>query len=215
MGDVAHVDHMDIPTNGFQDPQITEVNGETSSKTDRLPVTVTKPIPYTFDLGHLTCFDANPLKSFPTTTDIDSTARDCAQSILNQLLTTCPINSTPDGVHVSLPQPTFLLPREKPVPTPKEETTWQKFAKKKGIAPKKREGKTVYDEATGEWVPKYGYKGVNKKGENEWLVEVDEKKEKATGEAGDVRRERRAERKERVKRQERKERSNVAKNMKK
>jgi hypothetical protein len=30
----------------------------------------------------------------------------------------------------------------------------------------------VYDEETGEWVPKWGYKGANKKGENEWLVEL-------------------------------------------
>ena len=30
----------------------------------------------------------------------------------------------------------------------------------------------MYDEETGEWVPKWGYKGANKKAENEWLVEL-------------------------------------------
>lgn len=66
----------------------------------------------------------------------------------------------------------------------------------------------VYDEEKGEWVPKYGYKGKNRDGEEDWLVEVDEKKEARLGEAGDVRKEKRAERKERVKRQERKMRAN-------
>jgi len=45
------------------------------------------------------------------------------------------------------------------------------FAKKKGIQ-KVKTPNTVYDEETGEWVPKWGYKGANKKSENEWLVEL-------------------------------------------
>lgn len=174
----------------------------------RAPITVTKPIPYTFDLGNLLCNDTNPLPRDASNEDITSTARDCAQSLLNQLLTTCPINSTPEGVHLSLPTPNTQLPREKNVPAPKEPTTWEKFAKKKGITAKKREGNKVYDEATGEWVPKWGYGGRNKGVEDSWLVEVDEKKELAEGKAGDVRSEKRAERKERVKRQERRERGN-------
>ena len=52
----------------------------------------------------------------------------------------------------------------------------------------------VYDEATGEWVPKWGYKGINKKGDDDWIVEVDEKKERerkeGTERQGDGRRER-------------------------
>ena len=65
-------------------------NGTTSK---RLPVTVTKPIPYTFDLGNLLCTDANPL---PPTAELDedtikAAARDCAQVLINQLLSTCAI----------------------------------------------------------------------------------------------------------------------------
>ncbi len=56
-------------------------------------------------------------------------------------------------------------------------TKWQQFAAKKGIKAKRKEGKMVLDEDTSEWVPKYGYKGINKKGESDWLVEVDEKRE--------------------------------------
>ncbi|KAK5008612.1 Rhodanese- sulfurtransferase, partial [Cryomyces antarcticus] len=95
---------------------------------------------------------------------------------------------------------------------PKAPTKWEQFAAKKGIKDAKRgEGKKVYDEASGEWVPKWGYKGKNKEGEGDWLVEVDDAKETRTGEAGDKRREGRAERKEGVRRNERRMRANERK----
>lgn len=75
----------------------------------------------------------------------------------------------------------------------------------------------VYDEAKGEWVPKWGYKGKNKDGEGEWIVEVDEKKEKEVVGRGDgsaVRGEGRRERMEKVRRNERKERANDRKGRK-
>jgi regulator of ribosome biosynthesis len=109
---------------------------------------------------------------------------------------------------LNLPAASTPLPREKPIPEAKPPTKWELFAKKKGIQDKKREGKMVYDEASGEWVPKWGYKGKNKEGENDWLVEVDAEKERETGEAGDKRAENRADRKERARRNERKQRAN-------
>lgn len=70
----------------------------------------------------------------------------------------------------------------------------------------------VYDEASGEWVPKWGYKGKNKRGENEWLVEVDEKmwkKEEGLSKEGKgIRGEGRRERVDRIKRNERRMRAN-------
>lgn len=145
-----------------------------------------KPQPYTFDLGHLLCNDANPLPTLPSSSDtaareaiLSTTARDCAQALINQLLTTCTIARAPDdgSLQITLPAPETRLPREKPVPKEKEKTKWERFAEKKGIKGKKREGKLAYDEASGEWVPKYGYKG--KKTDNgDWLVEVDEKAER-------------------------------------
>ena len=73
-----------------------------------------------------------------------------------------------------------------------------------------------YDEATGEWVPKWGYKGSNKGVENDWIVEVDEKKEKERkgsekGSGKDemsIRGDSRRERLERIKRGDRKMRAN-------
>ncbi|KAK8204325.1 Rhodanese-related sulfurtransferase [Zalaria obscura] len=209
-----------VTTNGEVDTEMADgedaaASATAQSKPGRLPITVSKPTPFTFDLGNLLCNDANPLppSSEITESDISAAARDCAQGLLNQLLSTCPITRSADSTSVMLniPAPTTPMPREKPVPAEKALTKWQEFAKKKGIKDKKRDTKLVYDEASGEWVPKWGYKGKNKEGENDWLVEVDDDKEKKTGVAGDARKERREERKERIRRQERKMRANERK----
>lgn len=180
----------------------------------RPSIIVEKPIPYTFDLGHLLLNDSNPIAPNATEADLLANGRDCAQALINQLLLTCAISSTDDGVHINLPAPSTPMPREKAIPKEKEQTKWEKFAAKKGIQAKKRDGKLVYDESSGEWVPKYGYKGANKKGESDWLVEVDGDKETETGEAGDARKEKRAERMDRIKRQERKMRANQKRGVK-
>jgi regulator of ribosome biosynthesis len=180
-------------------------------------VTVDKPTPFTFDLGNLLANDPNPVElndSDNLEQVLAANARDAAQALINQLLSTCEIKSTTEGVHLVLPATSTPIPREKPIPADKEPTKWELFAKKKGIKDKKRDGKLVYDEATGEWVPKWGYKGKNKEGENDWLVEVDDKKEKETGEAHDARADSRRERKEKVRRNERLQRSNERKTRK-
>jgi len=178
-----------------------------STATGRLPIAVNKPTPFTFDLGNLLANDPNPVEAVDEEA-LAATARDAAQALINQLLSTCEVKSTTEGVHLVLPAPTTALPREKPIPKAKEQTKWERFAAKKGIKDKKRDGKLVYDEASGEWVPKWGYKGKNKELDNQWLVEVDEKKEAKTGEAHDLRAESRHDRKERVRRNERKQRAN-------
>lgn len=121
--------------------------------------------PYTFDLGHLLCEDTNPLPAVTDArareTQLATRAQQCAQALLHQILTTCPITRAEDdgNLQVTLPAPHTALPREKPVPQAKEKTKWERFAEKKGIKAKKRDGKLAFDEATGEWAPKYGYKG--------------------------------------------------------
>jgi regulator of ribosome biosynthesis len=85
-------------------------------KPSKLPVQVQKPTPYTFDLGLLLASDPNPLlltTSEKLEDDLAATARDGAQALLNQLLSTCPIASTPAGVLLSLPAIQTSLPREK------------------------------------------------------------------------------------------------------
>ena len=176
--------------------------------------------------------DPNPLPSISSllgqplpqrNETLNSVARDGAQSLLNTLLTTCPIASTPDGLVMTLPAPVSRLPRWKPLPKPKAPTKWELFARKKGIgkfggslkggaAQEERRKNLVYDEESGEWVKKWGHKGANKKEEGQWLVELDDDKlgkEKEGADAGkNVRMEGRRERKERIKRQERRQRNN-------
>ena len=65
-----------------------------------------------------------------------------------------------------------------------------------------------YDAATGEWVPKWGYKGANKGIENDWIVEVDPVKEAERKEGTTMQGDSRRERKERAKRNERLQRKN-------
>lgn len=181
----------------------------------KLPVAVNKATPYAFDLGLLLATDPNPVNLPTVPADLEQslaeTARDGAQALINQLLTTCPISSTPDGVTLSLPAPTTALPREKPLPTPKPLTKWQKFAAKKGIAPKTREQRRniTYDEEDGAYRPKWGFGAMNKKGEDAPIVEVDMKKEKEAKEGTSVRGEGRRERKENVRRNERRMRKNM------
>lgn len=200
---------------------------KTTTLTLSRPITVSKPTPYTFDLGHLTANDPNPLELPPTeplNTSLKSIARDGTQCLLNQLLTACPITSSAaNGVLLTLPPPSTKLPRHKPLPTPKPPTKWELFARKKGIgkystkpggalADKERRKKLVYDEASGEWVPRWGYKGKNKPEDEQWAVEVPEKdwkkEEDAATKGGSIRGMSRAERKERIKRNERKMRAN-------
>ncbi|CEP60634.1 ribosome biogenesis protein RRS1 LALA0_S01e15456g [Lachancea lanzarotensis] len=191
-----------------------------------LPVTVEKAIPVTYDLGNLAVFDSNTLDR----NDLDSSnakreehiktlTRDNVQLMINQILS-LPIKNSTESVNgssgqsanvtlVQLPDPTTDLPREKPLPKPKAPTKWEQFAAKKGIKSKEKAGKMVYDEASGEWVPKWGYKGANKKLDSQWLVEVDDAPKKSGDELIDPRNLSRAERKKLVKKNELQQKRNL------
>ncbi|KAL8375980.1 hypothetical protein RB595_007200 [Gaeumannomyces hyphopodioides] len=181
------------------------------SKT-KLAVAVEKPTSYDFDLGLLLANDPNPVELDRADLEgsLRALARDGAQALVNQLLTACPIQSTPSGVLLSLPPQQTPLPREKPVPAAREPTKWERFAAKKGIKPKTREQRrnTQYNEEKGEWERKWGYKGANKQVEKDWVVEVDPEKEAKLGDGETIRGASRRERVERQKRNERKMRKN-------
>lgn len=210
----------------------------TITQTERLPVEVEKPTPYTYSLGQLCATDPNPL---PPAKDILSQplssrndilkviARDGAQSLLRTLLTSpeTQIQSTPDSLVMSLPhvQDADRTPRWKPLPKPKEPTKWEAFARKKGIgkfggnlkggaALEDRRKNAVFNEETGRWEKKWGYKGKKEEGavQADWLVELDDKqmrKEKGLAEGTTIRNEGKREKMERMRRQDRRERSNA------
>jgi len=62
--------------------------------------------------------------------------------------------------HVVLPEITTLFPRFNPMPSKKEMTKWEKFAKDKGI--KKDRRSKVFDEASQTWVNLRGSKSIRK-----------------------------------------------------
>ena len=66
----------------------------------------------------------------------------------------------------------------------------------------------IYDEASGEWVPKWGYKGNNKKLDSQWLVEVDDKVQNTSNELIDPRTLGRQERLKLIKKNERQQKKN-------
>ena len=70
-----------------------------------------------------------------------------------------------------LPSEKTVLPREKHVPEPKQDTKWEKFAKEKGIKNKKRE-RMVFEEDSQEFRPRFGYKRAKNGVEDMPIVEI-------------------------------------------
>lgn len=96
-------------------------------------------------------------------------ARDATQCLFNALWQ-LPVEQVEGTSIVKLPEPKTWMPREKPVPKGKPMTKWEEYAKSKGIVNKKR-SKMVFDEATKEYKPRWGYKRGNDD-TKEWLIEV-------------------------------------------
>ncbi|CAG8549095.1 3358_t:CDS:2 [Ambispora gerdemannii] len=139
------------------------------------PITVEKPISLEFDLGLLAGYDTNTLddqklKSKNIDEYLKEYTRDGAQLLINELFK-LPVSVEDAGVFAQLPDVTTVLPREKPIPKAKPLTRWEKFAKVKGIQKRKKD-KLIYDDEKGEWVPRWGYKGSNDDGANDWLIPV-------------------------------------------
>ncbi|ETS60582.1 hypothetical protein PaG_05434 [Moesziomyces aphidis] len=126
--------------------------------------------PFQFDLGLLTSINPNPVSS--TSADaLRARARDGVQSLINRIFVLPVTRDAEYGPLAALPAFASRLPREKSMPKPKPLTKWEKFAKQKGIQSRKKD-KMIYDEATGEWVPRWGYKGANKDLEEQWIHEL-------------------------------------------
>uniref|UniRef100_A0AC35G6N1 Ribosome biogenesis regulatory protein n=1 Tax=Panagrolaimus sp. PS1159 TaxID=55785 RepID=A0AC35G6N1_9BILA len=81
-----------------------------------------------------------------------------------------------DAVCAELPaKELYRLPREKPIPPPKEATKWERFAKEKGIK-KQPKSKKVYDESTETWKPAFGYRRGNDD-TKDWMIEIPRQKD--------------------------------------
>ncbi|SCZ93213.1 BZ3500_MvSof-1268-A1-R1_Chr6-2g08533 [Microbotryum saponariae] len=152
---------------------VSELLEATSSK--QLPIQVPKEIPVEIDLGLMAILDPNPIEDEVYKMDREQTllshARDGIQLLVNGIWNQ-PTRLVDDGVVADLPPISTELPREKPLPKAKAMTKWQAFATAKGIAPKPKKDRMVFDEEKQDWVPRWGYKGKNKESEDQWITEV-------------------------------------------
>lgn len=134
---------------------------------------VSKPDIMEYDIGNLMSFDPTPIAMKQIKKDhkvLDKIARDNTQLLINKLYAFPSTALTEEvGRMIELPPCTTKLPREKPVPLPKPETKWQKFAKLKGIQNKKRD-RMIFDEEQQEFRPRYGYKRANDT-KDIWVIE--------------------------------------------
>ncbi|KAG5457667.1 MAG: ribosome biogenesis regulatory protein-domain-containing protein [Olpidium bornovanus] len=148
-------------------------------KTKFKPTTVEKDVPVDLDLHHMAAFDNNALdekklKSSARDAYLLEVARDATQVLVNEIFA-LPTSSTDEGVMAELPKaPTTVLPREKPIPKPKEKTRWEAFAEAKGIKKRTKRDRMVLDEETEEYKPRWGYGRARAEGgdERDWLIEV-------------------------------------------
>lgn len=148
-----------------------------------MSTSVKKLIPVSLDLGSVVLFDVNPFEDDKMdlqrcTRDgresyLESLTRDNAQLLFNGLYGLPQEESDEMGRLVSLPKATSVIPREKPVPTDKPLTRWEKFAKVKGIKKEKRSAK-VFDEASGQWKYRHGSKSAGNDPLAGWCEEVKE-----------------------------------------
>ena len=125
-----------------------------------------------YDLGCLAAFDTHPLDTEELASRGEeyllAIARDDVQLLFNRLYA-LPMKNTADGPMVTLPKSRSALPREKPAPQPKPLTRWEQFAKDRGIAGRKQ-SRMEYNEATGEWAPRWGYGSA--RAQEPWIVEL-------------------------------------------
>ncbi|CAJ0575426.1 unnamed protein product, partial [Mesorhabditis spiculigera] len=137
----------------------------------RKPTSVNKLVEPTVCLGNLLLIDHDPFseEAQHSNEDLLARARDSTQYLFNRIWE---LNKehVDEAVVVTLPDKTYRIPREKPIPTPREPTKWEAYAKQKGIVKQKKD-KKVYDEATGEWKPTWGYRS-GKDNTKDWLIEV-------------------------------------------
>jgi regulator of ribosome biosynthesis len=125
------------------------------------------------DLGNLTCFDVNDtsfLEGGSLEESISARAAENAQHMMQKVFD-LPRDGPEAGINgivVILPKASTPVPREKPLPKATALTTWEKFARTKGIN-KKKKSRMVFDETKQEYRPAWGYKRANDEAEN-WIT---------------------------------------------
>ena len=127
-----------------------------------------------YDLRNLCCTNSDSISLNGDREEIlRAAAIKTGQSLIESIFS-LPVEDSEYGPLVTLPEREEIkIPRKQHVPEPKPETKWEKFAEKKGIQKKKR-SKMVWDEATQQWAPRYGYGRANnfKDQAENWVIEA-------------------------------------------
>lgn len=128
----------------------------------------------TFDLYNLCASNAFPQQP-PAPAALDGFLLASAEASATQLVAALwelPTAASDEGPLAMLPGSSYVLPRAKTPPEPKGDTRWEQFRKEKGIENRKR-GRKEWDEATQEWVARYG-KDSRANQDTEWpIMEAD------------------------------------------
>lgn len=144
-----------------------------ASLTSRTIDTLARATPVELDTGLLAAYDTVPVDADeykaldPHLLALTLTSTQALVAGLFNL----PTIKSENGPIAQLPEPVFVLPREKPLPKPKPLTKWERFANEKGISHSKKD-KKVWDEERQEWVNRWGFGGKNREGEGQWLHEL-------------------------------------------
>lgn len=133
------------------------------------PATASREDNLSYDLKHLAAFDIAPLQPQVNLTEY---TRDSVQLLVNRIFS-LPTSTSQEGLVANLPPAAvFMLPRQKPIPKEKPKTRWQKFMEERNMRKRKR-SRLVFDEASGDWKPRWGYKSAKKEQEKaQWIHEV-------------------------------------------
>ena len=132
------------------------MNGETKSEEE---------VHRLYDLGNLMMVDT---KNYENIGEEELVARTSAnfQGMLQALVALkeknakAPFDYDKPLLEVALPEKMTQFPRQKPLPKAKPLTKWEQFRVMRGLRPRKKRTRFVYDDITKDWVPRYGFKSI-------------------------------------------------------
>ncbi|BFZ03544.1 hypothetical protein BsWGS_06583 [Bradybaena similaris] len=125
------------------------------------------------DEGILLATNDNKIEAKHFRQNAEGIIRDSTRSAIQVLFNSLwqlPVEHVEGNYLITLPETKTWLPREKPIPKKRAITKWQEYAKTKGILNKKK-SRMVWDEASKEYKPRWGYKRANDD-TKDWLIEV-------------------------------------------
>jgi len=134
------------------------------------------------DLGNLLVHDTNPINEDQIHEDqITSKAKNNIKIFLEEMYKLLKTQKGNDDEHrdfdkeidnVTLPKGQMILPRARRIPKEKAITKWEKFRLEKGLPPRKRRSRMVFNEVVNDWVPRWGKDSTKKIDDKvNWAIE--------------------------------------------